>query len=188
MPAFDSQPILASPIVTLTPMVSEDWSELYAVASDPLIWAGHPASDRWQEAPFRAFFEGALASGAAFTIRDAQTGAILGSSRYNLRGQSEEVEIGWTFLARAAWGGRFNAQIKRLMIEHALKHFERVVFLIAADNLRSRRATEKLGATLSNRTEEASIGSKSLTHVVYVIDRDQFRQWEQSLNDPEKVH
>lgn len=173
---FNPQPTLANDKVTLSPLVPEDWDELYAVGSDPQIWAGHPAHDRWQEAPFRAFFAGALASGGALTIRDARTGAVIGSSRYNLeRGLGEEVEIGWTFLARSAWGGQMNAEVKRLMVGHALEHFERVLFLVAIDNLRSRRAVEKLGATLSDRLENASIGEQTISHVVYTLDRVQFR-------------
>jgi len=35
--------------------------------------------------------------------------------------------------------------MKRLMLEHAFRFVENVVFLIGADNLRSRRAVEKIG-------------------------------------------
>lgn len=172
MKPFDSQPRLANEVVRLDPVVDSDWEELYAVASDPEIWAVHPARDRWQEAPFRAFFEGALASGEALTIRDAQSGAVIGSSRYNFDHCGPgEVEIGWTFLARRCWGGRFNGEVKRLMVEHALQHFERVLFLVGSDNLRSRRALEKIGATLSNRMESASIGDRVIEHVVYILEK-----------------
>lgn len=172
MSSFNPQPTLANATVRVSPIVPEDWIELYAVASDPEIWAGHPARDRWQEAPFRAFFEEALACGEAFTIRDAVTGAVLGSSRYNFeRCGPGEIEIGWSFLARSAWGGRVNGEVKRLLVGHALEHFERVLFLVGADNLRSRRALEKIGATLSDRTENASIGDRVISHVVYSINR-----------------
>jgi RimJ/RimL family protein N-acetyltransferase len=43
---------------------------------------------------------------------------VIGSSRFH--GYSEErseVEIGWTFLARSHWGGRYNGELKRLMLE-----------------------------------------------------------------------
>ncbi|MBN9417915.1 MAG: GNAT family N-acetyltransferase [Candidatus Eremiobacteraeota bacterium] len=174
---FDAQPSLANATVRLSPIAPEDWSELYAVASDPEIWAGHPARDRWQEGPFRAFFEDALACGEAFTIRDAESGAVLGSSRYNFeRCGPGEIEIGWSFLARSAWGGQVNGEVKRLLVGHALEHFERVLFLVGADNLRSRKALEKIGATLSDRMENASIGERVITHVVYMLDREQFRQ------------
>ena len=61
-------------------------------------------------------------------------------------GQAGEVEIGWTFLARSHWGGLYNGEMKRLMIRHAFRFVESVVFLIGPQNLRSQRAVEKIGA------------------------------------------
>jgi RimJ/RimL family protein N-acetyltransferase len=55
------------------------------------------------------------------------------------------VEIGWTFLARSHWGGKYNGQMKELMLRHAFRFVERVVFLIGEHNLRSQRAVEKIG-------------------------------------------
>jgi hypothetical protein len=79
------QPHLANGLVTLAPLVEEDWASIYAVSSDPLIWAGHPARDRWCEPVFRRFFADALASGEAMAERDVATGAVCGSSRYDVR-------------------------------------------------------------------------------------------------------
>lgn len=57
-----------------------------------------------------------------------------------------EVEIGWTFLDRSCWGGRYNREMKQLMLEHAFDVVDAVVFRVHSDNARSRRAVEKLGA------------------------------------------
>jgi hypothetical protein len=54
------QPVLEDAPVLLRPMRRDDWHALFAVASDPAIWALHPAHDRWQEPVFRAFFEEGL--------------------------------------------------------------------------------------------------------------------------------
>ena len=59
-----------------------------------------------------------------------------------------EVEIGWTFLARRLWGGRFNGAMKRLMLDHAFRFVDTVIFRIGETNLRSRRAVEKIGGRL----------------------------------------
>jgi adenylate kinase family enzyme len=75
---------------------------------------------------------------------------LIGASRYdNYDPEAREVEIGWTFLARPYWGGAYNADLKRIMLGHAFQSVETVVFLIDAQNLRSRRAVEKLGAIQS---------------------------------------
>ncbi len=146
--SFDLQPFLSGELVRLRPLRSEDWDELYAIASDPLIWEQHPANDRHKEEVFRGFFREALESGGALIIMDVENGAVIGSSRFHGYDQSKsEVEIGWTFLARSHWGGIYNKELKQLMLEHAFRFVRSIIFLIGPQNLRSQRAVEKIGAT-----------------------------------------
>jgi RimJ/RimL family protein N-acetyltransferase len=131
------------------------------VARDPLIWEQHPARDRYQEEPFRAFFREALTCGGALTAFDRGSGHIIGSSRYHaLDPNRREVEIGWTFLARSRWGGRYNGEMKRLMLSHAFRFVESVVLLVGPVNFRSQRAIEKIGGVREGEREDAS-GRKS---------------------------
>jgi RimJ/RimL family protein N-acetyltransferase len=169
------QPTLANAAVILRPLGAEDWDGLYAVASDPLVWAGHPAHDRWQQSIFRAFFAAALRSGGALVAIDPASGAIIGSSRYDHdRAGPGEVEIGWTFLARSHWGGATNAAMKALMIRHALTLFDRVIFMVGETNVRSRRAMEKIGGVLTDRSLTADMAGAPVRHVIYAIDRPGF--------------
>lgn len=150
---FEPQPILTGKKVELRPLVRADWDALYAAASDPLIWEQHPAPDRWREPAFRDFFDEALASGGALVAIDRADGRVIGSSRFHgWDAAPGEVEIGWTFLARSHWGGAYNGEIKRLMLDHAFLSFDTVLFLIGPLNLRSQRAVARLGATLAGRT------------------------------------
>ena len=143
------QPHLQNELVTVRPLRVDDLANLFEVASDPLLWEQHPARDRYQEPVFRAFFDDALKSGGALLVQDRRTRATIGTSRYAaLDMQLSEVEIGWTFLARACWGGRFNARLKSLMLQHAFRHVESVIFDVGAGNLRSQKAVLKLGATI----------------------------------------
>ena len=145
---FDAQPTLESELLRLRPLREDDFDALYAVASDPLVWEQHPNSDRHEPGVFREFFREAMASGGALLISDAVTGAVIGSSRFHgYREAEREVEIGWTFLARTCWGGRYNGELKRLMLEHAFRFVDSVVLVIGETNTRSRRAAEKIGAT-----------------------------------------
>ncbi len=167
----DLQPTLRGGVVALRPLAAADWVALFAVASDPLIWAIHPAHDRWQAPVFRRFFDEALASGGGLVATDAASGAVIGFSRYDrARVEPGEVEIGWTFLARGHWGGTANADMKRLMVGHALQFFNRAVFLVGETNLRSRRAMEKIGGQLTDRIHEAQMAGKTVRHVIYAID------------------
>lgn len=168
---FDPQPSLADDALRLRPLLPEDFGALFAVAADPLIWEVHPAHDRWQEPVFRRFFAEALAGGGALAVIEADNDRMIGSSRYDrTRVEPGEVEIGWTFLARDHWGGATNLRVKRLMIGHALTHFEQAVFYVGADNGRSRRAMEKIGGTLlPGRTIDFAMAGTPTSHVVYAI-------------------
>jgi RimJ/RimL family protein N-acetyltransferase len=140
------QPTLTGQLVELRPLRPEDHDALYAVASDPMIWAQHPDKTRSQPPGFRAFFDGAMASGGAFLIVDRATQHVIGSSRFHGHdAETSVVEIGWTFLARACWGGVYNRDVKHLMLRHAFRFVRRVVFLVDSKNLRSQRAMVKIG-------------------------------------------
>jgi RimJ/RimL family protein N-acetyltransferase len=142
---FDYQPVLKSDLLTLRPLRADDHDELYAVASDPLIWEQHP-ENRNEPAVFHSFFDKAIASGAALIAVDSATDRVIGTSRYHAYdAEASEVEIGWTFLGREYWGGRYNGEMKRLMLEHAFRFVDHVVFLVAPENVRSWRAVEKIG-------------------------------------------
>ena len=169
---LDRQPTLTGELIALRPAVPDDFDALFAVASDPLIWAIHPAHDRWQEPVFRRFFADGLASGGMLVAIDRATAKVIGSSRYDFgRTEPGEVEIGWTFLARSHWGGRYNADMKALMLDHAFVAVERVIFLVGDTNLRSRRAVEKIGGYLTPRDYRSELAGKPVVHVIYAIDR-----------------
>jgi RimJ/RimL family protein N-acetyltransferase len=160
---FDLQPALHGALVDLRPLRPEDFDALYRAASDPMIWEQHPERDRWKPDVFRRYFDGAIASKGAFAIVDRASGRIIGSTRYcNLRPEASEVEIGWTFLERKFWGGAVNSEMKALMLAHAFRFVERVVFVIGENNWRSRKAAEKIGARLFRQDSDK---------VVYAIMR-----------------
>jgi RimJ/RimL family protein N-acetyltransferase len=167
---FDFQPTLTGPTINLRGTTSDDRAELFAVASDPAIWELHPSRDRWQEPVFEEFFQDGLASGGMLTVRESSTGAVIGSSRFSTGFVQEgEVEIGWTFLSRTHWGGATNREMKHLMLTHAFASFPTVVFWVGRDNIRSRRAVEKIGGSLLDRARE-----DRASHVAYALDRERF--------------
>ena len=154
--SFDRQPILIGDLLEIRPLRANDFDALFRVAGDPLIWEQHPEHTRYQEATFRTFFEEALGSGGALVAIDRATGQIIGSSRYHGYDANRSViEIGWTFLARAYWGGQYNGEMKRLMLEHAFTWVNRVIFIIGPDNRRSQRAVEKIGGVRAGTTTNA---------------------------------
>ncbi|VVP92179.1 GNAT family N-acetyltransferase [Pseudomonas fluorescens] len=144
---FDCQPALNGRTLKLKALAAGDFEALFSAASDPLIWAGHPASDRYERQVFEAYFAARLASGKALAVIDIASAQIVGmSSYYAPPDQPEGIAIGYTFLVRAKWGGEANGELKALMLEHAFKVFETVYFHIGPENFRSQKALQKIGA------------------------------------------
>ena len=106
-------------------------------------------------------------------------GRVVGSSRYHgWDPERREVEIGWTFLARSHWGSRHNAEIKALMLRHAFRAAERVVFRVGAANVRSRRAVERIGAVLEGQERDPA----GFDVVRYAIARAAFEHRERGAS------
>ena len=174
---FDLQPHLTGELIELRPLAPEDWDDLFAVASDPLIWEQHPESDRYKENVFKVFFREALECGGAFVVIDAQTQHIIGSTRfYGYDPDKSEIEIGWTFLARKYWGGGYNAEMKRLLLNHAFKFVESVVFFVGETNFRSQKAMEKIGAIKIGLVERQYGNHPPAFNVKYMMKKSQIAQ------------
>ena len=169
---FDLQPNLKGELIELRPLAPEDWNELFAVASDPLIWQQHPESDRYKEDVFKIFFREAMECGGAFVIIDTKNQQIIGSTRfYGYDPERSEIEIGWTFLARKYWGGRYNRELKRLMLAHAFKFVENAIFFVGENNIRSQKATEKIGGIKSGMVKKVYGNRPPSLNVRYVIKK-----------------
>jgi RimJ/RimL family protein N-acetyltransferase len=158
---FDLQPTLTGELIQLRPLRVDDFDALYDAASDPRIWEQHPERDRYTRELFQRYFDGAMQSGGAFAVIDRRTGRIIGSTRYHSYKEADrEIEIGWTFLERAYWGGVYNGQMKQLLVDHAFRFVDRVVFLVGPGNIRSQRAMEKIGGVRGGmRTNAVGVDS-----------------------------
>lgn len=170
---MDLQPTLQNEFIKLVPLKKEDFETLYKIASDPLIWEQHPNKNRWKREVFKNFFEGAIESKGAFLIYDAKTNEAIGSSRfYDHDKENNCVTIGYTFYARSHWGGKYNPSAKHLMMEHAFKNVNSIIFHIGADNIRSQKAIERLGAIKIGEEEMAYYGEDVKLNFVYQIAKE----------------
>jgi len=174
---FELQPRLQGRLIELRPLAREDFAELFAAASDPLIWEQHPESDRYQREVFEKFFESAMESRGAFAAIERKTGKIIGTSRYSrLDVEQGQIEIGWTFLERAFWGGEYNGEMKSLMLDHAFKFVDCVVFTVGENNLRSQRAVQKIGGALVGKAERPGRDGKMQPNVLLAITKDTWKK------------
>ena len=169
---FDLQPRLKGTLIEIRPLEPEDFEPLFEAARDPLIWEQHPEPDRYRREVFQTFFDRAIDSKGAFAVLERESGRIIGSSRYcNLKPLEGEVEIGFTFLERAFWGGSYNRELKSLMLDHAFRFVDRVVFVVGENNFRSQRALQKIGATFLKNTELPSRDGTMRRNLIFAIAR-----------------
>ena len=172
---MELQPIhLRNERVQLLPLKTTDLDRLYAVACDPLIWEQHPNPDRYQRPIFETYFRGAIESRGAFLITDA-TDRVIGCTRfYDHVPERREVKIGYTFFARDCWGKSYNRTVKQLMLGYAFQYVDQVIFHVGANNIRSQKAMEKLGAIKIGEEAVAYFGEASRMNVVYRILKQDF--------------
>ncbi|MBV8325190.1 GNAT family N-acetyltransferase [Chryseobacterium sp.] len=144
---FNMQPVLENKTIILYPLEEEDFSTLYAVASDPEIWEQHPNKDRWKEDVFKTFFDDAMKSKGAFKIIDKINGNTVGSTRlYDYNPQENSIVVGYTFCGIQYWGKGTNHSVKTLLLDYLFQFVSKVHFHIGAHNIRSQIAIGRIGA------------------------------------------
>ena len=150
----DAAKRLEGRLVVLAPLERGDEETLFRAAQDAAIWRWMPTDASASRAALRAWLDDALARAARqlevpFAVLRRGDGAAIGSTRYMaLRPEHASVEIGWTWLARSAWGTGANVEAKLLLLEHAFERLgcRRVEFKTDARNERSRGALAALPA------------------------------------------
>ncbi|MBC9794873.1 GNAT family N-acetyltransferase [Sinomicrobium weinanense] len=140
------QPTLNNDLIVLRPLRENDFEPLYEVAKDPLIWAQHPCPDRYRKEEYSKFFTDSLKSKGALIIIDKSNDKIIGSTRFKpVKNVENAVEIGWSFLSRNYWGGKYNRSIKMLMMDYAFEFVDDIIFYVGKNNIRSQKAVKKIG-------------------------------------------
>jgi RimJ/RimL family protein N-acetyltransferase len=132
----------------MEPLAERHREPLRSALSDAAVWRWVKIDAASEPALFDGWFDQALANVAglsefAFATVRREDGAAIGSSRYlSFRPDDLGLEIGWTIVSRAAWGGGANSEAKLLMLEHAFEQLgcARVEFKTDALNERARAA------------------------------------------------
>ncbi len=168
---MDLQPTLKNELVKIRPLHIKDLEFLYEVAKDPKIWEQHPCK-RYLRSEFEKFFTESIESNGALTILDDVTDRIIGSSRFKkVEGFPNGIEIGWTFLDREYWGGKYNKEVKDLMIDHAFNYVDNIIFYVAKSNVRSQKAVEKINGKKVSESEFPKLPKTSSDNETFVIKR-----------------
>jgi RimJ/RimL family protein N-acetyltransferase len=171
---FNLQPEkLENDLVRLTPLKETDFERIYRVASDPLIWEQHPERERYKREIFQLFFDASVKSKSAFLVYDRKTNELIGSTRYHdYEPANSRISIGYTFLARKYWGGEYNKAMKILLLDYAFQNVDSVIFQIGSNNIRSQKATMKIGAHKINERDFSLNGTKMVVYEYEIKKQD----------------
>lgn len=173
---FIDQPDLEGGTLRLRGLREQDRDALYLAASDPETWAGHPAKDRYRRNVFDPYFDMLMAAGGTLIVTDKSTDQVIGCSRFYVGPDApNDIAIGFTFLNHRYWGGAVNLRMKQLMLDHAFTYYERVWFHIAPDNIRSQKATTKIGAVFTCE-KELDLSGSLVQWKCYRLDRAAWRK------------
>ena len=172
---FDLQPTLVGARIWLRPLALEDFDPLFAAASDPLIWIQHPESDRYQKGRCSsAYFRQCHESKGAFPIFESSSGKIIGSSGtgISLRRATKLRSAGLPG-DEPFWGGIVRSRTQFLVSDHVPSRLVgRSSLLREKENIRSRRALEKIGARFVRKVRCGNrVGmARWRSNVIYAID------------------
>ena len=147
--------------VRLDPLSTSHTDELWEVVKDLDIYKYSP-NDLSTKDQLAAYIAIAVANEAAgkdipFAIFNKLSQKYVGSTRFGyIDLYNKTLHIGWTWLAKEVQGTGLNSALKHLMLLHAFEvmKMRKVIFRVDALNIRSRKALEKLGATLEGILKE----------------------------------
>jgi RimJ/RimL family protein N-acetyltransferase len=146
-------PVLQGRLVRLEPLGSAHEDALWDASRDARTWRWLSVVQPQTRAEWHAFVADALAKaqdGTELPLVTLHRDRVVGSTRFlALRPEHRSVEIGWTWLHPSTWGTGANVEAKYLQLRHAFEGWgcRRVEWKTDAQNERSRRALEALGAT-----------------------------------------
>lgn len=141
--------------VKLVPLKASDCDSLWLIAKNIDIFE-YGSNDISSKEKLKAYIQVALNQASTgrsipFIIYDKTNNEPVGCTRFGqIDPKNKVLHIGWTWISKKVRGSGFNHEMKYLMLRYAFEtlKFEKVEFRIDERNIASRKAVEKLGATL----------------------------------------
>ncbi|MET3115858.1 RimJ/RimL family protein N-acetyltransferase [Undibacterium sp. GrIS 1.8] len=178
--------------VELCPLEADQLDELFKVACNPEIWK-QTSVDYSNPEIFYPNFNAALSDRNAgkaypFLIVDLIDSRIIGTTRLlEIHSLDKKLEVGITWIDTAYWGTGVNLECKFLLLQYCFEHLlaNRVQFRAKADNTRSRKALEKIGAIFEGiqRKDKIEPNGKPRNTAFYSITNDEWLEVKSSLTD-----
>lgn len=181
---------LADHKIRLVPITYEHIQKMRTLSSDSDIWTWYTedltnpdALENWMTKRLQETDRGEKFT---YTVQLIETGEIIGATSYgNISWAEKGIEIGWTWLGKKFIGTGINKHMKFLMLCHAFEvmDIERLELRTDEENIRSRRAMEKIGATHDGtlRNHRSTQGGRRRNTVVYSIIKSEWPEIKNSI-------
>ncbi len=147
-----SNTILEGELVKLIPLEEKHFAELEIPAKEKRIWEFLPVdmstTERRMQTFRNAISERENGAQFPFVIFYKNENKIIGSTRLmNIEAKHRKLEIGWTWLHPDYWASAINFECKLLLLNFCFEDLLtiRVQLKTSVENLRSRKAIEKIG-------------------------------------------
>ena len=176
--------------IRLEPLSPEHYDGLVAAASDGNLWELWFTSVPEPGAVITYIRDAAKGQSDGhmlpWAVRDLQTNAIVGSTRYHdIVPAIDRVEIGYTWYASRCQRTNVNTACKLLLLEHAFDALGCAVVGLRTDNFnfRSQKAIEALGAKKDGvlRRHQARRDGTVRDSVMYSILKEEWRDVKRHL-------
>ncbi len=176
--------------IELVPITPAHITQMRSLSSDSDIWTWYTEDltepndlERWMTQRLEETQRG---SKMTYSVFLKETNEIVGATSYgNIDWEEHGIEIGWTWLGKKYIGSGINKHMKFLMLKHAFEtmEIERLELRTDEENIRSRKAMEKIGAKHDGtlRSHRSTQGGRRRNTVVYSIIKSEWDQLKGSI-------
>ena len=183
-------------IINLISLEKEHIIDLEKLAKDKRIWQHYTMDLTNSEKIISAFNEAIMerekGTQYPFVIFHKLENRIIGSTRFlDIQENHRKLEIGWTWLHPDYWGTTINFECKLLLLTFCFETLKttRVQFKTDENNLRSRKAIEKVGGRFEGILRHDMLrdnGTNRNSACYGLIDKD-WQYTKQKIMNPIKI-
>lgn len=184
--------ILKGETVNLIPLEESHLEELCVAAADKKLWEHVPSDCSVREKFFSAYRialqERDEGRQYPFSIYHKKEKKLIGSTRlFDIHPKDRKLEIGWTWITPEYWATGVNPECKLLLLTYCFEALKAVRVQLKTDenNVRSRRAIEKVGAKFEGvlRKDRIRDNGKTRNAAYYsIIDEEWMEAKEKMLS------
>ncbi len=184
---------LSTELIELRPLTVEYVQEFYLAGAFPELWRWSlpnkcqsiETAKQWLEFSQDKKIQG---EHYPFAIFDKKSNALVGSTRFcSINSENRSIEIGFTFITPSFQRSHINTHTKYCLLKYAFEKLNviRVEFKAHVDNVKSRNAIERIGASFEGilRNQRILFDGTYRNTALFSIICSEWRQVKKQLED-----